>query len=1339
MKKIIKNKKIRTIMTGIKKIMAVLVILSMNWSGLAAVGVTGSVFSDSEFSLGNVYSAGTMDLSLRDTDDNLLTPPLFTVSGMKRGDSQTKTVRVKRGGSMGFQYDFHFENVTGGLCGSLMMNAMLAGDVKYNGAVANTAFHGVPIVYSDPNDDWTLKLSLNSDAPENATCNFDLVVAGRQIGGFGFSSTKSLINNSISSGSWQICKTWTTQDQFGALAKDKVATTKTDDGEAQLSTITSTGALTLLPSGDSTPLQLSATGSGTGHWGKLTSDDGNTSYVYSTASDIKQDLYDMGNTTQTGTINSVTIHSKMSEVADSTVTAGANSADAGTDNPAIGSVAWPNPENITAVGSPYATANVGSGLSTHYLVATNYGFNIPTTATIKGIQVMINRNANQNWTWWGIKDAHLYLVKNNLIQTSGSDKASSSIWSTSMATANYGSSSDSWSNSWTPTDINSGNFGVALSVNDTNFWGDTAIASVDYIKISVTYALPASGKIYIKTNGVEYGNWQTLTTSYADSNPAIYTINPQTGLAWTWDEINALQTGVAFKDATAGARATTIWAVVDYTTTTFNSSGTITSAQYPDANTQAVNWQSLSWHAATNSPTTNVALQYATSADGSSWASWTTATASTPIDLTSIIPVQYIRWQANLATANNQQTPVLQDVTACYSIPSNGNWVQDSQSDFNADTQDPSGNLDTSTNPGAVQLSTHVTGSGTTTLRPNANGDDISLSKNGSGGSNYDRVDEVDSDNTSYVYRSNSAYDRDLYALTDTTINGTITSVKVYMNVKVNNNAGNGDNAKTVIKTNSTEYTGSEIQLTTTYTVPAPTVYLKNPNTGNDWTWNEINNLQAGVSLRENGSSDSRCTQVWVEINYNTTGYYNSGRLESQSFNNGKINKWKSLNWNGNTPAGTSITLDVATSNDGTVWSAWQLASAISPIDISSLPESQFIKWRATLATNDTSKTPVLNDVTVSYEDGNAINKVKLNEFLPNPIGSDTQTGSVGEWVEIYNTGVDDVDLQGWYIKETAGNHTIPISAANTKDGRTTIGHSGASRWVVVYMNNTVIDNIGDTLSLYDQFGNLADSYTYNLCDSGSIVPTPGSSDGVTLPTAGTCETGIPENKSYARIPDGSGTWYDPIPTPGDTNELSEEEIEAEKNIEEDVVKTDEKNIDTPKTESEVEDETDVQTEKINVENVIITASTTEETARGVVGDVAPSGEKTDDQAGEQTTDQDIAELPQITLDELTDELSLGGTDGTVKNEATETIDTGSQTSGTDSTGETTAQTPETRTGETPTQTETAIEQPASEAPAQESPAAVPVVIEQPAITPDSPAADVVAAPAPVAAGDGGD
>ena len=163
---------------------------------------------------------------------------------------------------------------------------------------------------------------------------------------------------------------------------------------------------------------------------------------------------------------------------------------------------------------------------------------------------------------------------------------------------------------------------------------------------------------------------------------------------------------------------------------------------------------------------------------------------------------------------------------------------------------------------------------------------------------------------------------------------------------------------------------------------------------------------------------------------------------------------------------------------------------------------------------------PVTANVDVVCESAPA-GRVVINEFLPNPVGNDNAPKPNGEWVELYNTSTSDIDVVGWVLYDSNDGHELPITAANTNTGDTVVGANG---FLVVYrdgdsdfaLNNTD----GDSVRLYDgEIGdgaNLIDSHTYTI--------------------------NAAEGKSFARIPDGSETWVDPIPTPGEPNVIGDEE-----------------------------------------------------------------------------------------------------------------------------------------------------------------------------------------------------
>ncbi|MEA3452840.1 MAG: lamin tail domain-containing protein [Patescibacteria group bacterium] len=276
---------------------------------------------------------------------------------------------------------------------------------------------------------------------------------------------------------------------------------------------------------------------------------------------------------------------------------------------------------------------------------------------------------------------------------------------------------------------------------------------------------------------------------------------------------------------------------------------------------------------------------------------------------------------------------------------------------------------------------------------------------------------------------------------------------------------------------------------------------------------------------------------------YNLSG----GSIISQSSpDEGKMLAWESLEWTEETPAGTDIGLQVSTSNNASDWSTWEPLSYSSSTDLSGLPNSRYIRWRASLETVDGVNTPTLHDVTIKYLPSTASSDIVMNEFLPNPsglipdygfdFGEDNSLMSQGEWVEIYNKGTANIDLAEWEIEDSTSN-IIPIDLSHIMVASTVIAPGD---YLVVYMNAETLDNSAETIYLKDMFGNTIDSYSYDLISACALEPTPDNPN--TGVPSGDCDTVVPGNKSYARIPDGIGAWVDPIPTPAQPNKITVEE-----------------------------------------------------------------------------------------------------------------------------------------------------------------------------------------------------
>src|SRR5437867_3461484 len=160
-----------------------------------------------------------------------------------------------------------------------------------------------------------------------------------------------------------------------------------------------------------------------------------------------------------------------------------------TDATGIGTVAWSTPANAKTSNDVYTTAAfASSGDASHFLKCTGFGFPLPSTALIQGIQVEWE---HKNASGGTILDNAVRIVKGGTI--GAADKSSAIGWPNVDTFAAYGGSADLWSDSWTASDINASTFGAALSAKQSG--GGSRTASVDSVRMTVTYVVCGNGLI----------------------------------------------------------------------------------------------------------------------------------------------------------------------------------------------------------------------------------------------------------------------------------------------------------------------------------------------------------------------------------------------------------------------------------------------------------------------------------------------------------------------------------------------------------------------------------------------------------------------------------------------------------------------------------------------------------------------------------------------------------------------------------------------------------------------------------------------------------------------------
>lgn len=147
------------------------------------------------------------------------------------------------------------------------------------------------------------------------------------------------------------------------------------------------------------------------------------------------------------------------------------------------STSWTNTGNASSSDNIYADIPTNgisaNGAYTDYFFASDFGFSIPTDATIDGILVEIERTDVNN-----AKDDAVNIVKGGSVGSE--DKSLTPAWS-AEAVISYGDATDLWSETWTASDINSSNFGVAFSVRKQG-GGANPEPQIDHIQITISFS-----------------------------------------------------------------------------------------------------------------------------------------------------------------------------------------------------------------------------------------------------------------------------------------------------------------------------------------------------------------------------------------------------------------------------------------------------------------------------------------------------------------------------------------------------------------------------------------------------------------------------------------------------------------------------------------------------------------------------------------------------------------------------------------------------------------------------------------------------------------------------------
>jgi hypothetical protein len=151
----------------------------------------------------------------------------------------------------------------------------------------------------------------------------------------------------------------------------------------------------------------------------------------------------------------------------------------------IGSIGWTEPSRARASDDAHAAApDIGLGEITNYLKAADFGFQLPSSSVIRGIQVLIERSSSGPAT---LVDHQVRVALDGKLLPHVAERPES--WPAQDAVVGYGGETELWeAEAVTPELVNRPNFGMALAVTGQ---GEQATAQVDQIRIRLFFTNPA--------------------------------------------------------------------------------------------------------------------------------------------------------------------------------------------------------------------------------------------------------------------------------------------------------------------------------------------------------------------------------------------------------------------------------------------------------------------------------------------------------------------------------------------------------------------------------------------------------------------------------------------------------------------------------------------------------------------------------------------------------------------------------------------------------------------------------------------------------------------------------
>jgi len=197
-----------------------------------------------------------------------------------------------------------------------------------------------------------------------------------------------------------------------------------------------------------------------------------------------------------------------------------------------------------------------------------------------------------------------------------------------------------------------------------------------------------------------------------------------------------------------------------------------------------------------------------------------------------------------------------------------------------------------------------------------------------------------------------------------------------------------------------------------------------------------------------------------------TTAYPSSGSI-TLPFDAGTNSSWNSVIPVQSTPTNTSINYQYRSSTDNTSWSAWTST-------LSFVPQGRYFQLKAVLSTSDSSSTPSIDSISLSYSATTASTPPvfvsssipdgqTLSGMVPWDVTASGSVASVEYWADGAKLFTDTAAPYSYSLDTTAmvnGTHLINVVLVGTDGSRVSAGAGGILGKVTV--SNTTASKPGD-------------------------------------------------------------------------------------------------------------------------------------------------------------------------------------------------------------------------------------------------------------------------------------